>query len=231
MLLISILAGLPKLVNAQEYVGGMLTADAVYSKALNPYIVTEPLIVPAGITLTIEPGVQLNFMVRTSLRIEGGTLIADGTENNRIIFTAHGASGENEKIWDGIVFFVSGTEFDADGNYAGGNLIRSADVKLTTTGIGLSDTALLLAEDIRITNCSYGVFLESESSLVLRNSLIDRCSYGMYIKNSGSNENSSSSITNCDIVIFVPPNNPSLCNRINNNNISNNHNIALFLSL
>jgi parallel beta-helix repeat protein len=231
MLLISILAGLPKLVNAQEYVGGMLTADAVYSKALNPYIVTEPLIVPAGITLTIEPGVQLNFMVRTSLRIEGGTLIADGTENNRIIFTAHGASGENEKIWDGIVFFVSGTEFDADGNYVGGNLIRSADVKLTTTGIGLSDTALLLAEDIRITNCSYGVFLESESSLVLRNSLIDRCSYGMYIKNSGSNEISSSSITNCDIGIFFPSNNTSRFNRIINNNISNNRNIALFLSL
>lgn len=214
MLLISILGVLPERAKAQEIVGGMLTADAVFTQAQNPYIVTEPLIVPAGITLTIEPGVELNFMVRTSLRIEGGTLIADGSENNRIIFTAHGASGGNEKTWDGIVFFVSRTEFDSDGNYASGNLIRSADINLTTTGIGLSDTALLLSEDIRITNCDYGVFLQSQSSLILRNSLIDRCSYGMYIRNSGNNEVSSCNITNCDIGIFFPSNNTSRYNRI-----------------
>ena len=231
MLLISILGVLPERAKAQEIVGGMLTADAVFTQAQNPYIVTEPLIVPAGITLTIEPGVELNFMVRTSLRIEGGTLIADGSENNRIIFTAHGASGGNEKTWDGIVFFVSRTEFDSDGNYASGNLIRSADINLTTTGIGLSDTALLLSEDIRITNCDYGVFLQSQSSLILRNSLIDRCSYGMYIRNSGNNEVSSCNITNCDIGIFFPSNNTSRYNRITNNNISNNSTIALFLSL
>ena len=135
MLLISILMVLPQMAKSQEYVGGILSADAVFTQAQNPYIVTEPLIVPAGITLTIEPGVVLNFMVRTSLRVEGGTLIADGDETNRIVFTAHGASGGNEKIWDGIAIFISRTQFDAEGNYAGGNLIRSADIQLTTTGI------------------------------------------------------------------------------------------------
>lgn len=231
MLLISILMVLPQMAKSQEYVGGILSADAVFTQAQNPYIVTEPLIVPAGITLTIEPGVILNFMVRTSLRVEGGTLIADGDETNRIVFTAHGASGGNEKIWDGIAIFISRTQFDAEGNYAGGNLIRSADIQLTTTGIFLSDTALLLSEDTRIVNCDYGAFLQSESSLILKNSLIDRCSYGMYIKNSGNNEVSSCNITNCDIGIFFPSNNTSRFNRIINNNISNNRNIALFLSL
>ena len=53
--LIIFLAGLRPLV-AQEYVGGLISENTVYSPALNPYIVIEPLIVPEGVTLSIMPG-------------------------------------------------------------------------------------------------------------------------------------------------------------------------------
>ncbi|HPJ63052.1 NosD domain-containing protein [Lentimicrobium sp.] len=224
------LAGLRPLV-AQEYVGGLISENTVYTPALNPYIVIEPLIVPEGITLTIMPGTELYFMIRTSLRIEGGTLLAEGTPENQILFDAHNPSGEADKKWDGINLFVSRTVVDEDGNYLGGNLIRHALIRQTTTALVLSDTALIHAPDTRIMNSDYGVYLQSGASLVLRNSVIDACSYGMYIKNSGDNIISGCQITNCDIGIFFPSNNISRNNLIIDNNLSFNRNIALFMSI
>lgn len=214
----------------QEYVGGVLTQNSTYSPGLNPYIVTEPLIVPEGITLTIEAGTQLYFMVRTSLRVEGGVLLAQGLPGQEILFTSHGP-GDNEKKWDGINFFSSGYATDESGNYLEGNLIQYSNVQLTTTGIVVSDTAGVFIESAGIRNCDYGLFLEDEGNITLKNSVVDQCSYGMYIKNSGSNIISSCEITNCDIGIFFPSNNNSRYNQIVNNNISNNRNIGLFLSL
>lgn len=228
--LIIFLAGLRPLV-AQEYVGGLISENTVYSPALNPYIVIEPLIVPEGVTLSIMPGTELYFMIRTSLRLEGGTLLAEGTPENQILFDAHNPSGEADKKWDGINLFVSRTIVDDEGNYLSGNLLRYALIRQTTTALVLSDTALIHAPDIQIMNSDYGVYLQSGASLVLKNSIIDACSYGMYIKNSGDNIISGCQVTNCDIGIFFPSNNISRNNRITDNNLSFNRNIALFMSI
>lgn len=134
--LIIFLAGLRPLV-AQEYVGGLISENTVYSPALNPYIVIEPLIVPEGVTLSIMPGTELYFMIRTSLRLEGGTLLAEGTPENQILFDAHNPSGEADKKWDGINLFVSRTIVDDEGNYLSGNLLRYALIRQTTTALVL----------------------------------------------------------------------------------------------
>jgi parallel beta-helix repeat protein len=228
--LLLILAGFRPLA-AQEYVGGLITENTVYTPALNPYIVIESLIVPEGVTLTIMPGTQLYFMIRTSLRIEGGTLLAGGTPDNQILFDSHNPSGDTDKKWDGINIFVSRTIADDEGNYLGGNLLSHVVIRQTTTALVLSDTALIHAPDIRIMNSDYGVYLQSGASLVLKNSVIDACSYGMYIKNSGNNIISGCQVTNCDIGIFFPSNNISRNNRITDNNLSFNRNIALFMSI
>jgi len=211
---------------AQEYVGGMLMENTVFSPGLNPYIVIEPIIVPEGITLTIEPGTQVFFMVSTSLRIEGGTLIASGLPDQQIVFNA-----QTERKWDGIKFFISRAQFDEQGNYLNGNILKYVSIQQTTTAIVLSDTARILADNVYVTTGDYGVTLQSGAEIMLTNSIIDQCSYGLYIKNSNYNTISSCQVSNCDIGIFFPSNNESSHNLISNNNLSYNRNIALFMSI
>jgi hypothetical protein len=66
--------------------GGPLPGDTVLHPADNPHVVTSDLIVPAGVTLTVEPGVELYFAPATSL-IVYGRLLAAGTPTQTILFT------------------------------------------------------------------------------------------------------------------------------------------------
>lgn len=52
----------------------------------SPYIVTGDITVPSGETLTIEPGVTVNFDGHYKFNVNG-QLIAEGTENDSIFFT------------------------------------------------------------------------------------------------------------------------------------------------
>jgi parallel beta-helix repeat protein len=212
--------------SAQEYVGGLLLENTVYSPALNPYIVVEPIIVPEGITLTIEPGTNLFFMISSSISMEGGILIARGSPDLPIELSA-----QTNNKWDGINFSVSKTILDESGNYLSGSILDYVSVNMATKGLILSDTSLLFADHLTIINSDYGTYLQSGSTLHLYNSNIDQCSYGMYIKNSGSNIIDNCSVTNCDIGIFFPSNNTSRYNRFTNNNLSYHRNIALFMSI
>ncbi|MHC1778106.1 MAG: NosD domain-containing protein [Lentimicrobium sp.] len=218
-------SGFPQL-SAQEYVGGLLLENTVYSPAFNPYIVVEPIIVPEGVTLTIEPGTNLNFMLSSSIKMEGGTLIARGLPALPIAMQA-----QTDIKWDGISFSASKTIFDEDGNYLSGSILDYVSVNMALKGLILSDTSLLFADHLTIINSDYGAYLQSGSTLHLFNSNIDQCSYGMYIKNSGSNIIDNCSVTNCDIGIFFPSNNISRFNRFTNNNLSYHRNIALFMSI
>ncbi|MFH1120777.1 MAG: NosD domain-containing protein [Bacteroidota bacterium] len=224
-IVVAVVCSIPQLY-AQEYVGGLLTENTVFTPSLNPYIVIEPLIVPEGITLTIEPGTHVYFMIRTSLKVEGGTLIARGQADLPVLFDA-----QTDKKWDGISFIVSKTVTDGDGNYISGSILEYASVNQTTTGLVLGDSAKLYADHISITYGDYGVYLQSGSTLYLHHSTIDHCSYGMYIKNSGSNVIDNCMVSNCDIGIFFPSNNISRYNLITNNNLSYNTNIALFMNM
>ena len=75
---------------AQTHVGGTLTANTTWTAVESPYVVDSTLKVPEGITLTIEPGVIVKNNM-TSYTINpfevNGTLLAQGTASNKIIFT------------------------------------------------------------------------------------------------------------------------------------------------
>ena len=92
LLLSSVAAGL--LIVAVRYVlaspatdwGGTLTEDTVLHPADNPHIVDSTLVVAAGVTLTVEPGVELYFAPGASLVVYG-RLLAEGTPPQKILFT------------------------------------------------------------------------------------------------------------------------------------------------
>ena len=66
--------------------GGPLLKDTVLRASDNPHIVNSTVEVPAGITLTIEPGVELYFGPGASLIVRG-RLLAEGTLTQTILFT------------------------------------------------------------------------------------------------------------------------------------------------
>ena len=109
---------------AETPVCGYILANTTWEKAKSPYIVTCGVIVDSGITLTIEPGVEVRFDGNCSLTIDG-TLIARGTSLNPIVFTA------NTQYWAYIHFRDGSTDavYDVNGNYISGSILQYCTVE------------------------------------------------------------------------------------------------------
>jgi hypothetical protein len=73
-------------------VSGAITAGTTWIKANSPYCVTSAVTIPAGVTLTIEPGVIVRFATGVGMSIQG-RLVAESTEAERILFTREATTG------------------------------------------------------------------------------------------------------------------------------------------
>jgi hypothetical protein len=65
----------------------------------SPYVVSNDYVILPNKTLLIEPGVKVRFAVGAALQVRG-TLIAEGTRTDSIIFTSH--TGTIKASWDGV---------------------------------------------------------------------------------------------------------------------------------
>lgn len=149
--------------------GGPLPGDTTLHPAGNPHIVTSDLIVPAGVTLTIEPGVELYFAPGTSL-IVYGRLLAEGTPTQRILFTRR----DEGTSWGAIAILYTA----ADNRIAHaiieythkreGDIPRSHGVTAYSSRLTLADSVL------RYTQAGAGVVADWNSTLyLLRNEIHD----------------------------------------------------------
>jgi len=69
-----------------------IKADAFLILSNSPYRVTKDVVIDGGATLYIEPGVIIQYDQKTSIITENGGIIARGTREDPIVFTASGAS-------------------------------------------------------------------------------------------------------------------------------------------
>ena len=83
--------------HASAQVGGTIASDTTWTQANSPYQLTGQVTVPYNVTLTIEPGVTVNFgnyYIQVS-----GTLQARGTSDSNIFFSSNVSSySYNQRI-------------------------------------------------------------------------------------------------------------------------------------
>lgn len=264
-----------------EFLNGVLNEDKTLSPAGNDYIVIEDYIIPEGVTLTILPGTRIYFYSGKSIFVNKGTVIAEGTSLNPIVFDLYDPLGTNQSTWNSLHFINSHTEIDSLGQYVSGCYLKNVKIFRASSGLMLSDSSFLKAENLYVQNgkyegvginirnfsklilsqsilkmCNTGIAISDSSSLTCKNLMVENgnhegygikvetgsnteisessvqlCNTGIYIDDSDGNLITSCEITNCFMGIYFAYDCISRFNRIENNNLSYNLNVGIFVSM
>jgi hypothetical protein len=119
--------------------GGTLTNDTTWDLAGSPYTLDGDVIVPPGVTLTIDAGVEVGWNLTYVLQVEGG-LIINGTAASPVYLYATGSSFYPH--WVGILFL--GHTIDS--------VIRNATLETATVAIDVqTPAASLVVDDVEVT--------------------------------------------------------------------------------
>ena len=161
--------------------------DRFEDPAIADYVVAGDLIV--GATLTVQPGVVIEFESDGSLQIfPEGSLVAKGTDTEKIVFTG---KVREKGYWKGIAFFSNSPENELDNvtiAYAGGD-------PLPEMGNIRTNVALI------------GNFYSGAATQVSRSSFLESGGYGLYVKDRAHLNDFSENIfnNNTGSALFVPP--------------------------
>ena len=163
----AVLAQIPAVVPT-PFAGGTLAANTTLDAARGPWVVTGDVVVPAGVSLTIEPGVTVYFAAGAGIDI-AGRLVAEGTATKRIVLTRErGATG----AWDGLQFnsspqdnrlaFIDMSFGDGRGHTIGANSSRLSIDHATWSGT--QETVIEVQNPaLRVTNSIFPSVSEGET--------------------------------------------------------------------
>ncbi len=139
----------------------------------SPYIINGNITIPNGETLTIEPGVNIQYNGSFTLTVLG-RLLAVGTQTDSIIFTGNGSSYSDNA---GIYFNNVSTENDSS---------RFAYCKLQNfsgVAIKIKNTSKININFCEITNNHHGGILILSSSISIFNTKINENDFHDYSNN------------------------------------------------
>ena len=114
---------------------GLISTDTTWTAANSPYIVTSSVLVQQGVTLTIEPGVEVKFNTGLALQVNG-ELIARGSGDAQVVFTSNAASPASGD-WGFILFTDSSVDavYDATGDYVSGSILEHCTIEFAGSGV------------------------------------------------------------------------------------------------
>lgn len=127
---------------AQTNVSGGIYSNTTWTFTGSPYIVTDTVVVFPGVTLTIEPGVEVRFADTKYLELRQATLIALGTATDSIMFTSNSTSpttGSWGTVW--VNGGIANSEFNycnfkyADYGLQGADTIRNSNFIFNNNGL------------------------------------------------------------------------------------------------
>ena len=114
---------------AETPVGGQIAGRISWTREGSPYLTTANIEVPAGSTLTIEPGVDIRLS-RHSIIVRG-TLLAKGTAEAPICFTSQNLESPAAQDWALMTFErqSSGAKYDQAHEYISGSILEHVIVE------------------------------------------------------------------------------------------------------
>jgi hypothetical protein len=161
--------------SGETVIGGTLATNTTLATANSPYTLSEDLIIPAGIALTIQPGVTINMPALRNIRVQGILNIA-GTAAQKVTI-----SGRNGDRW-GAISLENGS---GPSNFAH-LIVRGAtkgyDPALYNSAI-TGRYATLVADFIDVQECDFTIYLYG-GSCTLRDSVFhsDYTGDGIHVK-------------------------------------------------
>lgn len=167
---------------------GTISADETWSE--DTVKVTADVLVNNGITLTIEPGVYVEFQGHYQLNIQG-RILAQGSPNDRIVFTAKDTNlTTTSGGWNAIRFNYTSSSNDSSlieyCSMMYGNDFKESLVNNSGGAILFNGFSKALVSNNIITKC-YGkaaVFCYNSKAVFTGNLIADNNATGMYLWNS-----------------------------------------------
>jgi hypothetical protein len=137
------------------YVEGVITQDTIWTLVDSPIVLSNNVTVNPGVTLTIEPGVEVMFGGDFSL-IVNGAIVANGTESRNIYFTTNDPT--TTILWQTIE--ISTTQ---------SSLFSNCIIEYGTNGITLDNGVLDVQNSVIQSNSENGIALNG-GALTVQNS-------------------------------------------------------------
>lgn len=137
-----------------------------------PYVIYSSILIDTLCELNIEKGTQIYGSKDAFIYIKG-TLNAEGTSEERIIFRNSRLDPEYEQIpgqWGGIIFLEG-----SHGNYMDFNIIRNAEVGIRLGSPDQDSIPDLVLKNTIIENMSNSGILSFTSDLYAENILVNNC--------------------------------------------------------
>ena len=173
---------------ADTYVSGVIAVNTTWDLPGSPYIVTDTCYIDELATLTIDPGVQIRFDGYYGIRANG-SLIAQGSIGNEIVFTSNQGSPEPGD-WAGLYL----------ASYDSGSILEYCRFEYGNTYYGGMVTVSNPFPIIRYCTFQNGsgnaLRVSNTDGIIENNSISDFDGYGIYV-NPHANSITGNTINNC----------------------------------
>ncbi|MBC7258724.1 MAG: S8 family serine peptidase [Chloroflexi bacterium] len=141
--------------SSEQLVSGTIATDTIWTSD-KVYVVNGNVGIAPGFTLTIQPGTEVKFNGNYALNV-GGTLVADGSAEQPIVFMPYSSEGS----WSRIYFDDPSADAVSDGAgvYQSGSILRCVRIQGASNGIECSGATPYLASlttDGGGINCTLG---------------------------------------------------------------------------
>ncbi|GAB4352927.1 MAG: hypothetical protein Kow0099_37130 [Candidatus Abyssubacteria bacterium] len=145
-----------------------IAKDAVWSLKQSPYVIPDKIALEEGVSLTIEPGVRVEFGPEATMVILG-KLTAIGAEDKPIVFT-----GRSYEPWGNLHFtdFSDNAVFSEDGRFVDGCILKHCVIE-GGRGVYVRFGAPYITQCIIRNNFSSGIRVEFGGPRIVGNQIFN----------------------------------------------------------